>query len=82
MSEYGADEYAFENIDYFNTAAQKLLDESVSLNISNRQAYDRRYGTQGAALEYVEVQVYRGNTLTPDFQFSSTTPFQKWGDMG
>lgn len=35
ISEYATDEYTFENIDYFNTAAQRLLDDTVSLNISN-----------------------------------------------
>lgn len=35
ISEYAADEYAFENIDYFNTAAQRLLDHSISLDIHN-----------------------------------------------
>lgn len=48
---------------------------------SDSQAYDRHYATQEAALEYVEVQVYRNNTLAPDFRFSSTAPFLKWEDM-
>lgn len=45
------------------------------------QAYDKRYRTQGSALEYVEVQVYRANTMAPDFSYNATLPFQQWNDL-
>ena len=44
------------------------------------QAYDKRYRTQGS-LEYVEVQVYRANTMAPDFSYNATLPFQQWNDL-
>lgn len=79
VSCYGEDLEQEQVQNVLDTIQQAVQGEEFQTSYS--QAYDRRYGTQGAALEYVEVQVYRNNTLAPDFRFSSTAPFLKWEDM-
>lgn len=80
VSCYGEDLKQEQLPDLLDTIQEGVQTEEFQTTFS--QTYDRRYGTQGAALEYVEVQVYRNNTLAPDFRFSSTAPFQKWENMG